>query len=86
VALIAELVVPEDERLMAQVKTGSVAALHDLFSQIPDAQREIVSLAFYGGLSQMEIATVLDLPAWTVEGRMRLGLHKLREGVDRAAA
>ena len=82
---------PEDERLMAEVKAGSVAALseqtrylHDLFSQIPDAQREIVSLAFYGRLSHMEIAAVLDLPARTVKGRMRLGLHELRGWVDRA--
>lgn len=89
-APIAELVLPEDERLMAEVKAGSVATLseqtrylHDLFSQIPDAQREIISLAFYGRLSHMEIAAVLDLPARTIKGRMRVGLHELREGIDR---
>ncbi len=45
---------------------------------LPDAQAEVIVLAFYGELSHSEIATQLDLPPGTVKGRMRLGLKKLR--------
>jgi RNA polymerase sigma-70 factor (ECF subfamily) len=41
-------------------------------------QRETVELAFYGGLSQSEIATKAGLPLGTVKGRMRLAMEKLR--------
>jgi RNA polymerase sigma-70 factor, ECF subfamily len=44
---------------------------------MPLAQREVITLAFYGGLSHTEIAARLGLPADTVKARMRLGLHKL---------
>jgi RNA polymerase sigma-70 factor, ECF subfamily len=45
---------------------------------LPDAQAEVMVLAFYGELSHSEIATQLDLSPGTVKGRMRLGLEKLR--------
>jgi RNA polymerase sigma-70 factor, ECF subfamily len=45
---------------------------------LPDAQAEVVVLAFYGELSHSEIADRLGLPPGTVKGRMRLGLKKLR--------
>jgi RNA polymerase sigma-70 factor (ECF subfamily) len=46
--------------------------------QIPEAQAEVIALAFFGELSHAEIAERLSLPAGTVKGRMRLGLKKLR--------
>jgi RNA polymerase sigma-70 factor, ECF subfamily len=58
--------------------------LRVLLTSLPDAQREVITLAFYGELTHTEIATALDLPAGTVKGRMRLGLHKLREAIDLA--
>lgn len=60
--------------------------LRALLNRLPDAQREVITLAFYGELNHTEIATALGLPAGTVKGRMRLGLHKLREAIDLAAA
>jgi RNA polymerase sigma-70 factor (ECF subfamily) len=52
---------------------------------LPDAQAEVITLAFYGQLSHTEIAAQLGLPAGTVKGRMRLGLQRLRVGLDRAS-
>ena len=49
-------------------------ALQDL----PDDQRQVIELAYFGGFSHSEIAEQLQLPAGTVKGRMRLGLTKLR--------
>jgi RNA polymerase sigma-70 factor (ECF subfamily) len=45
---------------------------------LPPDQRHVIELAYFGGLTHMQIAEVLALPAGTVKGRMRLGLTKLR--------
>lgn len=52
--------------------------LQALLSLLPDAQTEVITLAFYGELSHTEIADRLKLPPGTVKGRMRLGMNKLR--------
>jgi RNA polymerase sigma-70 factor (ECF subfamily) len=60
--------------------------LRALLTNLPDAQREVITLAFYGELTHTEIATALNLPAGTVKGRMRLGLQKLRTNIEKHAA
>ena len=47
-------------------------------AELPAEQRQVIELAYYGGFSHSEISAMLDLPAGTVKGRMRLGLTKLR--------
>ena len=61
-------------------------ALDDHLERLPDAQAEVITLAFFGGMSHAEIAEELDLPAGTVKGRMRLGLEKLRRGIQNGSA
>lgn len=46
--------------------------------RLPDDQRETVTLAYFHGLSQREIATRLDQPLGTVKTRVRLATAKLR--------
>jgi RNA polymerase sigma-70 factor (ECF subfamily) len=50
---------------------GALAAL-------PGAQREAVELAYFGGLSQTEIAAQTGVPLGTVKSRVRLALVGLR--------
>lgn len=60
------------------VSRSEAGHLRSLLGQLPDAQREVITLAFYGELTHLEIAQLLDTPSGTVKGRMRLGMDKLR--------
>lgn len=45
---------------------------------LPAEQRQVLVLAYFGGLSQAEMARRLGVPLGTVKKRVRLGLRKLR--------
>lgn len=47
-------------------------------SQIPPAQRQVIEMAYYQGLTHTEIATATGLSLGTVKTRLRLGLSKLK--------
>ncbi len=49
----------------------------EAMSELPEAQRQAIALAYFGGLSHQEIATKLNRPLGTIKTRVRLGLHKL---------
>lgn len=46
--------------------------------ELPADQSRVIELAYYGGFTHSEIATMLDTPVGTIKGRMRLGLQKMR--------
>lgn len=64
---------------MVAGETGRIvrAALMEL----PGEQRQALELAYFGGLSQSEIAEKTGQPLGTIKTRMRLAMNKLRESL-----
>ena len=70
---------PSRERTEDEVERRSEARLvRRALDGLPQDQRQVIELAYFGGFSHTQIAAALGLPAGTVKGRMRLGLSKLR--------
>ncbi len=73
------------ERVSVAESTEQVAHRHEdarelrtALRGLPDEQRRVIELAYFGGFTHSQIADMLALPPGTVKGRMRLGLTKLR--------
>jgi len=61
-------------------------AIRTALASLPAAQREAIELAYFGGLSQHEIAQRTAAPLGTVKSRVRLGLTGLRRNLEWAGA
>ncbi len=73
------------ERIASPERTDAQAArveaaheVRDALAKLPVEQRRVIELAYFGGFTHSQVAEMLELPAGTVKGRMRLGLAKLR--------
>ena len=62
------------------VRAGEVrAVVRAALDSLAPEQREVIELAYYGGMSHSEIAAARGIPLGTVKTRTRLGLMRLRE-------
>jgi RNA polymerase sigma-70 factor (ECF subfamily) len=59
-----------------------VREVHGALAELPAEQRECIELAYWGGLTQTEIAERTGAPLGTVKSRVMLGMRKLREALS----
>lgn len=64
------------------VGRGSAREAYDLLAMLSTEQRRVVELAYFGELTQTEIAAALGVPLGTVKSRLRLALGHLRSSVS----
>jgi len=51
-------------------------------TKLPQDQRKVMALAYFGGYSHSEMAKMLNEPIGTVKTRLRLAMQKLRQFLD----
>jgi RNA polymerase sigma-70 factor (ECF subfamily) len=60
---------------------GERRAVRTALQALPEEQRQVIELMYFGGLSQSAIAGRLDLPLGTVKSRTLLGMRRLRRAL-----
>ena len=68
----------EDEVITRRMSADLRSALETL----ADEEREAISLAYFGGLSYVQVARHLDAPEGTVKSRIRNGMRKLSTSLE----
>jgi RNA polymerase sigma-70 factor, ECF subfamily len=76
--------VPSDDPTPAERAEASYTAwrVHRALESLTQNEREVIELAYYGGLSQSEVADFLNIPLGTVKTRTRAGLGHLADMLD----
>ena len=67
-----------DDPAVATVLADERAAVREAMEVLPPEQKLAIQLAYFGGLTQAEIAEKLGQPLGTVKTRIRLGMQKMR--------
>ena len=75
-----------DDTLVCIERSERASAVRAAVRSLPDAQREAVALAYWGGLTADEIARCSGAPLGTVKSRIRLGLRRVVRDASLAAA
>ena len=54
-------------------------SVREAVRQVPDDQRRVIEMAYFAGMTHVEIAEQTGVPLGTVKSRLRIGLDKMRE-------
>jgi RNA polymerase sigma-70 factor (ECF subfamily) len=71
-----------DDPALATVLSDDRAAVRAAIEVLPPEQKLAIQLAYFGGLTQQEIANKLGQPLGTVKTRIRLGMQKMRGALE----
>jgi RNA polymerase sigma-70 factor, ECF subfamily len=73
----------DEETPADRAESGWVAwRVHRSIAELPDNERIVIELAYWGGRSQSEIAELLKVPLGTVKTRTRTGLARLADMLE----
>ena len=65
-----------------EIEAGDTRVLMaKVINSLPEAQQQVIELAFFQGMSQREIASHTNIPLGTVKTRLELGLKKIYDGL-----
>lgn len=79
-ALFEERIVDPEPEPGEQVWTQAVAhQVRAAMQQLNDAQRQVIELAYFAGMTQSEMADHLGIPLGTIKTRVRTALHRLSD-------
>ncbi len=71
---------PDSQNVEKEVELSNESQrVRQALAQLPKEQREALSLAYFKGYTQEEVAEALHEPLGTVKTRIRLGMLKLRQ-------
>lgn len=71
-----------DDPALATVLSDERLAVRKALEVLPAEQKLAIQLAYFGGLTQQEIANKLGQPLGTVKTRIRLGMQKMRGALE----
>jgi RNA polymerase sigma-70 factor, ECF subfamily len=68
-----------EESQARPVDPSTRLAVEGALNHIPEAQKQVLELSYYEGMTHEEIAARLEIPLGTVKTRLRAGLKHLRD-------
>jgi RNA polymerase sigma-70 factor (ECF subfamily) len=74
----------DDELERAVLELSEAEAVRRALASLSDPEREAIELAYFGGHTYREVATLLEQPEGTVKSRIRSGLLRLRAALIEA--